>query len=386
VGTVAAVSLWPWTPAVAGWTGTDLVALGSDVEDIAAGDADGDGDQDLFWTGGGGVGYLRNDGGALTTSVTIDGGWYGRMHAADFDQDGDADLLVEDDGNYLVQFSADGSGSFDAPMALWVGMNRALSFTSADIDGDGDLEVFTALDMAHGADVHLWYLDMHTSGFDSHPLQEEPSPYDCRPAGTVDLGDIDGDGDLDLLMSHSGDESCGTATVSGTVSWYDNNGMSPLTWATHDVLTTMGAPLTVDGEALLGDVHLADVDGDDQQDMVLVYSAAPGATGTGVGGVDIMFGRGGARFDEPRTLTNVPRGISHSLVRDIDGDGRPDLAIAAAGRSAWAPNPMATTGDAEIIDDAAGVSRMTTIDLDNDGLHELVIADAAGVRLHRRTP
>ena len=66
----------------------------------------------------------------------------------------------------------------------------------------------------------------------------------------VDLADIDGDGDMDVISAvHYGD----------TVTWYENDGNADPTWTAVDISTSQDQPIKV---------HVADMDGDGDLDIV----------------------------------------------------------------------------------------------------------------------
>jgi len=174
--------------------------LALDEETVAWGDLDGDGDVDYFgkrW----GQGYVAqlNDG-----SGQFSVGWHkddsqstvGGVALADFDGDGDLDALVMNGlrrtGSYpsLLLWN-DGSGQFtDSGQRL----NETLGAEAAvgDLDGDGDLDVFvTNMDLPN----QVWLNDGGQFS-DSGLRLGENSDMSGKPS----LGDLDGDGDLDVFV------------------------------------------------------------------------------------------------------------------------------------------------------------------------------------------
>ena len=69
-------------------------------------------------------------------------------------------------------------------------------------------------------------------------------------ATDVHVADMDGDGDLDIVSASANDD---------TIAWYENDGASDPSWSAADIATS------ADGAY---DVHVADMDGDGDLDIV----------------------------------------------------------------------------------------------------------------------
>jgi enediyne biosynthesis protein E4 len=134
---------------------------------LASGDIDGDGRPDLFLCGGGSPCVLyRNKGGWTFEDVTAQAGvaragrWSAGAAFADVDGDGDLDLFVFSPRSDNSLFLNDGTGRFteakDFPWRI-LPVSGELSGALADIDGDGDLDLYvtsyrrvTAMDVMTG--------------------------------------------------------------------------------------------------------------------------------------------------------------------------------------------------------------------------------------------
>lgn len=169
---------------------------------VALGDLDGDGDLDAFvinWNGKPDQVFLNNGRGKFSDSGQKLGDWFGSDVAlGDVDQDGDLDALVSNNGeesdNATVLWLNDGQGKFtDSQQRL--GFTNASAVALGDLDGDGDLDAFIANSShmdAKPADK-VWL--NNGKGVFSDSKQSLGSFYDL----TVELGDMDGDGDLDAF-------------------------------------------------------------------------------------------------------------------------------------------------------------------------------------------
>ncbi|MEQ8361525.1 MAG: BspA family leucine-rich repeat surface protein [Cyclobacteriaceae bacterium] len=194
-----------------GSTFTDIGAglTGVDFASIDWGDYDNDGDLDLVIAGR----YLfspdfhsttiyRNDGGVFTDiGASITGVTDGSADWGDYDADGDLDLLITgfDDttptpGRHFTIYRNDG-GSFSDIVAGLPGFG----FSAADwgdYDNDGDLDIAVMGGKFSGTDGAFIY--QNTAGVFTDINAGLPDDIE---EGSIQWGDYDGDGDLDLLLT-----------------------------------------------------------------------------------------------------------------------------------------------------------------------------------------
>lgn len=174
------------------------------LRDVAAGDLDGDGDADwVIATMGDAVKILKNDGsGTFQIWQTVgDPALYVRaVDLGDIDDDGDLDLLSGSVGNRIYLNDGNANFSDSGQDLLDQYFTQALAF--ADLDHDGDL------DFAQGNRMFQEYdlADRIFLNDGSGRFEDSGQVLGNWDTMDIDLGDVDGDGDFDLVAvsSHEG--------------------------------------------------------------------------------------------------------------------------------------------------------------------------------------
>ena len=318
-----------WLPNVGGGSFGSLEQLpttSNGPESVELADADGDGDLDAFlafyWDGT--ITWLENTDGRGTFGAQQDVATTGQrgqsVVLADLDGDGDLDLVsasyydsYDELANQVAWYpNTDGLGDFGAARTISNDTAGVAALALADVDGDGQIDVLSASQIDNKVS---WFPNVDGQG--SFPQQRQVLT-DTAGTGAVALGDLDGDGDLDVLAAGYWDNE---------VAWYENLGVDgdSIAFAPQRIITTQTRRVQA--------VTTADLDGDGDLD---VLSAS--YRDNKIAWYENLDGAGG--FGSQQVITNRVVGAVHVRTADLDGDGDLDVLSASAsdGIVAWYPN------------------------------------------------
>ncbi len=199
--------------------------------------------------------------------------------------------------------SNDGTGTLtETGVISWddLQLNRqARSVQTGDLDGDGDADIVWMVNQGSGQRI-LTSLNDGTGTFAAPVLHTMPT---C--SARVTLGDVDGDDAPDLVVGGDG-FGCGAAEA---VSVAYNNGNA-----------TFAAPVVLAMSYRTSSVVVADVNQDGNPDLV-----GGGQQNGSLGDVSVLLGNGDRTFADPDYL--ITGGTHRELTAaDLDGDGDIDVA------------------------------------------------------------
>jgi hypothetical protein len=285
-------------------------------------DFDGDGDLDVLVAGLGvlfpsnakigSVVLLENQGdGRFVNRVLIEGiPRAADARAADLDGDGKLDVAVAafgyDDGATLWLRNM-GGGHFEPHVLL--GLSGAINVELVDIDGDGDRDI-VCLVSQEWEEVFLFINDGH-GNFKTQLVWGSTNPD--FGSSWLTATDLDKDGDIDFLYSNG--DAFDYAPPSGRpwhgVQWIENKGN--LEFVVHRIADFSGAsspqPIDMDGD---GDIDVA---------VVSAYNAWDDPSAQSL----IWLENDGQMRFTLHEVANAPTHLITLSVGDFNGDGLPDL-------------------------------------------------------------
>ena len=330
-------------------------------------DVNGDDNLDYVVANNGGINkaYLHHDDGALTeVNIGSETDVSTSLALGDVDGDGDLDLfvgnagLVESDDLSNKLYLNDGSGHFSLkqPSALIDSSPPDLDDTRAlalgDVDGDGDLDLV----VANARQTNKLYLNDGDANF---AVVGIAIGSEIDTSTSLVLLDVDGDADLDLIVGNA-DEVAGAGKINRL---YTNDGRGGFSRS----LESLG---NNDSDATYA-LALGDVDNDGDDDLVAANKNQINK---------LYLNRGAGKFDASGTDIGEEIDASSSVVLvDTDSDGDLDLLV---GNENQTNKLYLNEGSGQfssvgiVLDDETDTTKAVCVgDVDGDGDMDLLVVN-----------
>lgn len=343
-------------------------------------------------------------------SLTTAGAQFSGLSAADFNNDGKLDLAVTggdpQNGGRVWLINGDGAGGFaqPRPFALANPNVPPLGLLSGDVNGDGRPDVIVGLNAAPFGAV---LLNDGAGGLSA--ARNLPANQGSFPSDQLTLGELDGDGKLDLvrrdgplLNLYKGDGTGNFTTLPNlglpfttSVVWGDFNGDNRLDFAytTQDqaggsqlilqvrlnngsgqfpntLTTNFAAPFDLSQAALVA----ADFNLDGRTDLAFSPPASANLQGRSLW---FFPGEGTGRFNPPQ-LYALSDAQGSATTGDYNRDGRPDLFFLSFNGTFNLVTASATGFNAQRGFNHGGGGAMVAVgDVNGDGLSDVVVGSSA---------
>lgn len=295
---------------------------------------------------------------------------------ADIDKDGDFDIVMANGGGLFsagnpeesVVYVNDGHGAFfnATTQSFASAHTQGRQVAIGDIDGDGDMDIFQP--GAYGTDLDKLWVQTSSAVFTDEAATNLPVGQ-MSNAASAHFGDLDGDGDLDLVVADWGN---GAVDAVSRLLLYVNDGTGKFTLLetqkdAASATATDHFPATIPATATAPyygarptDLDFVDVDGDFDLDILINHRE---------GYSRIFLNDGHANFTDGTGFTGTtPADITAKYAPkqgpyaynqeacDLDEDGDLDLVLDNAGKkSDSAPNGGGSNVTQVLLNDGHGV-------------------------------
>ena len=241
--------------------------------------------------------------------------WTNKVEIADINGDGRPDLLFANGGNYSepgtpepnLVFVNHGPGrSFDNRTEAVLGPTPDLArvIKARDLNSDGIVDIVVGATFQTQSRLYLG-----TGGGAFREVTATHLPQMPLSVGDLEVGDVDGDGDLDMVLADWGPGNNMTSPGGRTRLWL-NDATGHFTDVTETRMPTTSIRFS-------WDLEFVDVDNDADLDIVISCKRCPGGS--------LFINDGSGKFTEdPRGLPQYTNNYDFEAM-DLDGDGFLDL-------------------------------------------------------------
>ncbi|MEQ9467844.1 MAG: FG-GAP-like repeat-containing protein [Ekhidna sp.] len=287
---------------------------------------------------------------------------------------------------FFISFSGSDITSYDSEFLVSTGLTDVYDICMCDLDNNGLNDLAIAHNAGSGVEVTIYQNNTAgtgaLSGGDFTLAQSLNAPNNNTGAIALTCGDLDHDGDQDLVYTSNG------VTSPRDIFLYRNNGSGFPSPFPANPSAEFKLPAATSGNRLPGNVRIADLDNDGNPDII-VGNGSDRTFHIYLGNGDFTFGSA-----NPISITG-PINTSSLNVADFNNDGRLDVVSLPFRESNQGITVMKNTsqpGSVSFVQQTGITSNaqrinVETADFDEDGLIDIVATNQqlARVEVYRNT-
>jgi hypothetical protein len=293
------------------------------------------------------------------TNVSLSGVSYSSVTTADFDKDGDTDILLtgRDSSNNRISkiYSNNGSGGFSENTNVSLSGVRYSSVTTADFDKDGDTDILLTGNDSSNKPISKIYSNNGSGGFSENTNVSLSGVY----LSSVTTADFDKDGYTDILLTGLDSSNKPISKI------YSNNGSGGFSENTNVSLSGVS----------YSSVTTADFDNDGDTDILLTgFDSSFNSISK------IYSNNGSGGFSENTNVSLTGVSTSSVTTADFDKDGDTDILLTGQDSSF---NPISKiynnngsggfSENTNVSLSGVSFSSVTTADFDKDGDTDILL-------------